>query len=288
MVVTDSTASLPADRARAAGLTVVPLHVLTAGDDLEDGADARAFVAARLRAGGVATTAQATPEAFARAYAGLAAAGAPAIVSVHLAAELSGTVLSAAEAARHASVPVHVVDSRTVALGTGFAALAAARAAASGAGAAAVAEAALGVATATRTFFAVQDLAYLRRGGRIGAAQAFVGSMLGSRPLLRVGDGRIAVAETVRGEARAGRRLVDLGVEAAVALGPGPDVAVHHFDAPEAGRDLAERLAAALAAAGVAVDGGHPLLAEVTAVVGVHAGPGVLGVVVAPHLHMPH
>lgn len=283
VVVTDSTASLSPEMAHEAGIVVVPLHVLVGEDDLDDDAGARAAVATRLRAGGTATTAQVTPDAFARVYADLADGGAAAIVSVHLAAGLSGTVRSAEEAALTAAVPVGVVDSRNVALGTGFAALAAARAAAAGAGLAEVVEAARTVAAAATTVFAVQDLGHLRRGGRISAAQAFVASVLGARPLLRVRDGAIGVAETVRGEARAARRLVTLAVEAAVGLAPGAvHVAVHHFDAEAAGRDLADRLGQALAQAGVDVDGGAPLLAEVTAVVGVHAGPGVLGIVVAP------
>ncbi len=284
-VVTDSTASLPRDICDEADVLVIPLRVVLDGEDAEDDERARAAIATRLRAGGSATTSQATPEAFVRAYADLAEAGADAIVSVHLSGELSGTVGSAAEAARTAPVPVEVVDSRTVGMGTGFAALAAARAASAGGGIGDVVAAARAMAESSAVFFAVQDLGYLRRGGRIGAAQALVGSVLGARPLLRVGEGRIGVAETARGAARASRRLVELAVEAVAGTTTTTvSAAVHHFDAVEGAADLAVRLEAGLTEGGFGLDAERVLLAEVTAVVGVHTGPGVLGVVVAPAL----
>ncbi len=285
VVVTDSTASLPAEVAQRAGIAVVPLQVVVDGTDaVDDGAVNGPEIARALRAGGRATTSQPAPAAFARTYARLAEEGASAVVSVHLSGELSGTVRSALEASTEAPIPVYVVDSRTVALGTGFAALAGAEAAASGAGADEVAETCRTVAAASSVVFAVQDLGYLHRGGRIGATKMLVGSMLGARPILRVVDGRIGVAETVRGAGRASRRLVELLLDAARGLGAGPlQVAVHHFDAEALAHEVAETLATRLDEEGVAHDA--VLVAEVTAVVGVHTGPGVLGVVVAPALH---
>lgn len=286
VVVTDSTASLPPAIVREAGIVVVPLHVLLDGADLADDEPARAAVAARLRAGGTATTSLAPPESFTRVYAELAASGATGIVSVHLSAELSGTAGAAREAATGAPVPVTVVDSGSVALGTGFAVLAAARRAAQGGGLGEVSDVARDTAAAAAVYFAVQDLAYLRRGGRINAAQALVGSVLGARPILHMDDGRIGVAETVRGAARASRRLVELAVDAARTLPSAPvAAAVHHFDSEEVGRELAEHLGGALREAGFELSSDPPLVAEVTAVVGVHTGPGVLGVVVAPAPH---
>lgn len=285
VVVTDSTASLPVEEADAAGIAVVPLQVILEGETaVDDAAALGRDLAQALRSGGKATTSQPAPEVFARTYARLAEEGARAIVSVHLSGELSGTVRSAAEAATRSPVPVHVVDSRTVALGTGFAALAGARAAADGADAEQVATLCRETAAASSVVFAVQDLGYLRRGGRISATKLLVGSVLGARPILRVVDGRIIVAETVRGAGRASRRLVDLALEAVQGLAPADVLlGVHHFDAEEAAGEVSEAVAARMGEEGL----GHSrvLVAEVTAVVGVHTGPGVLGVVVAPLLH---
>lgn len=287
VVVTDSTASLPAEEARAAGVAVVPLQVILDGAEaVDDDAALGRDLAQALRSGGKATTSQPAPEAFVRTYARLAEEGARAIVSVHLSGDLSGTVRSAAEASTRSPVPVHVVDSRTVALGTGFAALAGARAAADGADVDQVMAICRETAAASSVVFAVQDLGYLHRGGRISATKLLVGSVLGARPILRVVDGRITVAETVRGAGRASRRLVELVLEAAHDLAPADVLlGVHHFDAEDAAREVAEALASRLGEVGV--DHAEVLVAEVTAVVGVHTGPGVLGVVVAPRLHNP-
>ena len=283
-VVTDSTASLSVDVVRECGITVVPLNVVLDDAPAEDDGPAGAELAKALRSGGRMTTSQPAPEAFSRAYAALADEGFETIVSVHISGELSGTARSAAEAAGQASVPVHVVDSRTVALGTGFAAVAAARAAQAGAEVETILTAAGDVADRSAVLFAVQDLGYLARGGRIGAAKAFLGSVLGVRPVLRVADGRIGVAESVRGADRAGRRLVELALEAARGLAGAPvDVAVHHFDSDEKAAALAQSLSEGLDGEGI--EHAPVVLAEVTAVVGVHTGPGVLGVVVAPRVH---
>ena len=121
--------------------------------------------------------------------------------------------------------------------------------------------------------FYVDTLEHLRRGGRIGAASALLGTALAVKPLLHVVDGRIALREKVRTSARALSRLVDLAAEAA---GDGPaDVAVHHLAAPERAELLALQLRERIAGLGVL----H--VSEVGAVVGAHVGPGALGVVVS-------
>ena len=162
-------------------------------------------------------------------------------MSIHLSAELSGTWdaarLAASQVGEHI---VTVVDSRSAAMGSGFAVLAAARAAAAGADAAAVAEAARRTAAATRTFFVVDTLEHLRRGGRIGPAAALLGSALAVKPVLHVLDGKVVPLEKVRTSARALNRLVQRVVEE---VGGAPvSLAVHHLAAPE----KAERLAAEL------------------------------------------
>lgn len=271
-VVTDSTASLPDGLADAAGLAVVPLEVVVDGVPHREGVDlGPAGLVAALREGRRLTTSQPAPDAFARTYSRLAARGAREIVSVHLSGELSGTVTSAALAAQTAPVPVHVVDSRTVGMGLGFAALAAARAAGSGRDAVRAAER---VAAGGSVRFAVETLEHLRRGGRLGPVAAAVGTVLGVRPVLAVRDGRIDVVEKVRTAARARSRVVDLAAADAQRR-DAYEVAVHHLGEPDLAHEVADQVRARCPRARAV----H--VAEVSAVVGAHAGPGVLAVVVA-------
>jgi DegV family protein with EDD domain len=159
-------------------------------------------------------------------------------------------------------------------MGLGYAVLAAADAAGTGADGACVEAAAADVATRCRVFFSVDTLDRLRRGGRIGAAAALVGTALAVKPLLHVVQGRIVPLEKVRTSARATQRLVELAAQAA---GDGPaDLAVHHLGAAERAEDVAARLRER-------VPGLRRLLvSEVGAVIGAHVGPGLLGVVVVP------
>jgi DegV family protein with EDD domain len=169
---------------------------------------------------------------------------------------------------------VRVVDSRSTAMGLGFAALAAAASAATGASPAEVERVAVDTASRTRTFFCLQTLEYLRRGGRIGSAAALLGTALAMKPVLHVSGGKIVPLEKVRTISRAVTRLVELAVEAA---GDGPvGLAVHHLGTPERAAELATRLEERLPrSAGC-------LVSEVGAVIGAHTGVGVLGVVVLP------
>ncbi|MFB4266915.1 DegV family protein [Nonomuraea sp. GTA35] len=219
-----------------------------------------------------ATTSRPTPARFATCYSDLAAGGATAIVSIHVSGELSGTIESAMAAARDAPVPVEVIDSRSIAMGLGYPVLAAARAAASGASPDEVAAVARHSMRGTRTFFYVDTLDYLRRSGRIGAAASLFGSALMIRPLLHIADGRISLLEKVRTSSRAIARLEDLAVEVA---GERPvEVAVQHLAARERAEALAERLRKR-------VPGLRDLrVVEVGAVIGVHVGPGMLGLTV--------
>lgn len=273
-VVTDSTASMPAGLIEATGVVVVPLDVVVDGVPHREGLDiTTAQIIAALRAGAVVRTAHPGPEAFARAYARVAARGATEIVSIHLSGELSGTVTSAQIAAQSAAVPVHVVDSRTVGMALGFAALRAARS--GSADGAAVARAAEKQAGRTTVRFAVDTLEFLRAGGRLGPLAATLGTVLGLRPVLSVREGRLDVVEKVRTSARARDRVVELAVADAARRGR-VEMAVHHLGDVASADRVADRLRAACGARLGAVH-----VAEISAVVGAHAGPGLLAVVVA-------
>lgn len=276
-VVTDSTAYLPAGVADKYDVAVVPLHVvLGAWSGREALEVSPADVAAALGERRVhVTTSRPTPGQFAHAY---RATGASEIVSVHLSARLSGTVdaarLAAAQVA-HDGIAVRVVDSRSVAMGLGFPVIAASEAAAGGADLSCVEAAAVAAIEATSSFFYVDTLEHLRRGGRVTAASALVGTALGVKPLLVMRDGEIVLLEKVRTFSKALARLRELVVAQA---GETPvDIAVHHLAAPARAAALADQLRASLP--------GHQqlYLSEVGAVVGAHVGPGLLAVTVWRH-----
>jgi DegV family protein with EDD domain len=276
-VVTDSTAYLPPELVEQYGIEVVPLYVTLAGRSGREGIDIQPMDVARALStrGQQVSTSRPTPGDFVAAYRRRLQAGADSVVSVHLSAELSGTWdaarLAAAQVGEHV---VTVIDSRSTAMGTGFAVLAAARAAAQGANAADAADAARRTALATRTLFVVDTLEHLRRGGRIGPAAAVLGSALAVKPVLHVVDGEVVPLEKVRTTGRALHRLVQRAVDAA---GPGPaSVAIHHLAAPE----RAERLAGELRERLPNLRELH--VSEIGAAIGAHVGPGAVGIVVVP------
>lgn len=278
-LVTDSTASLPADVAAERGITVVPLQVVIGATSYDEGVEGGAtpeMLAEALHAWTPVSTSRPNPDEMLEVYEKLAAEGATEIVSIHLSGELSGTFESAQLAARKAPVPVLTVDSRQVGMGTGFAVLSASEARDQGGDAGAVAAAARRRVSLTTSLFYVDTLEYLRRGGRVGAAAAFVGSALAVKPILRIEHGRVTPYERVRTAGKALSRLEELAVDAAGSARV--DVAVAHLASPDRGATLAERLGERLAAG---LEGRPVHLGEIGAVLGAHVGPGMVAVVVA-------
>lgn len=279
VVVTDSTASLPPDIAEARGIRVVPLQVVIGARVIDEGPDGATpdVVAEALREFVPVSTSRPAPALFAEVYRELAAAGADEIVSIHLSGEMSGTVESAQLAALEADVRVHVVDSTQVGIATGFAALTACDVLDAGGTAQEASAAALARGQAATSLFYVDTLEYLRRGGRIGAAAAILGSALSVKPLLEIADGKVAPRERVRTASRALARLVELAVEAAGDRTV--DVCVSHL----ANADRAEELAAILAERlAEGLEGREVMCGELGAVLGAHVGPGMVAVCVAP------
>jgi DegV family protein with EDD domain len=192
------------------------------------------------------------------------------IVSIHLAGGMSGTVRSAEQAREQLgdrAERVHVVDSASACGGQGLVLLAAAAAARSGADAATVAAHTREARKELKLWFAIDTLEYLRRGGRIAGAQAWLGSALRIKPILTV-ESEITPVERVRTSRRAFERMVDLlrschedGADAYM---------VQHIQAPQE--------AARLAARGREIFGHDPLIiSEIGPVIGTHTGPGLLG-----------
>ncbi|MQA25756.1 MAG: DegV family EDD domain-containing protein [Micromonosporaceae bacterium] len=272
-VVTDSTASLPNELVERHGVHVVPLHVIIDGVSAKEGVEvlpiqvARAFGERRGRV----TTSRPTPGEFSEVYAELLRE-ADGVVSVHVSGKLSGTVEAAQLAAEGFADRVTVIDSCSTGMGLGFPALAAAEAAASGADLAEARRAVEEAVARTSVLFYVDTLEFLRRGGRIGAGEALLGTALAVKPILHVADGEVLVKEKVRTAGRALARIEDLSLSAA---GAGPvDIAVHHLDSARRAADVIDHLSSKLPELREA----HT--SEVSAAVGAHVGPGLVGVVV--------
>lgn len=272
-VITDSTASIPASLLPE-DVRVVPLLVQVGARTVaDDGSLPAAELIAAMKARQSVITSRPAPSLLAAAYRDALSAGAERVVSVHISAELSGTWDSARLAAQEFDYgQVRVVDSRSTAMGLGFAVLAAAAAAADGADAGAVQDAAVAVVDRTACLFYVDNLDALRRGGRISASQAMLGTALSVKPLLHVQNGRIRPLEKVRTAGRAIARLLDLAVTAA---GDGAvEIAVQHLGARARAEEIAAALTQRLPAARVVET------SEVGAAVGAHTGPGTVGVII--------
>jgi DegV family protein with EDD domain len=276
-IVTDSTSSLPCELLDRWGIHQVSLYVGWDGDlRPEDSYDIREFYARLQDSERLPATSQPSVGDFLACFEPLAAAGTD-VVSIHLASGLSGTCESAREAARTVAERGHpgrieVVDSQTGAGGLGCVVVAAARAAEAGAGVDEVVEAATAARAGLDLWFCLDTLEYLRRGGRIGAAQALVGSALQIKPILTFGT-EISPVGRVRTRKRAFQRMVaylhelrELGAR---------DWIVQHAQAP----DDAQRLVAE----GTEALGCEPLFCiEVGPVLGAHLGSGLLVGGVAP------
>jgi DegV family protein with EDD domain len=273
-VVSDTTSYLPPELVEEAEVRLVSLYV-----NWEDGSQREADMPnfdefyTRLRtADQLPTTSQPSIGDFLEIYEPLIDEGRD-IVSIHIAGGISGTVDAARQAAERiaengAPDRVTVIDSESACGGLGLITIAAARAALAGAGAREVAERAYDTSRGMKMWFAVDTLEYLRKGGRIGAAQAWVGSALKIKPILTF-EQEVTPIERVRTGARARARLTAYidqhrkdGAEVWV---------VQHTQAPDEAASLVSEVEKIM--------GRPPLwVSEIGPVIGTHAGPGLLGV----------
>lgn len=274
-LVTDTTHYLPRERLEAAGIHQVSLYVrFDDGERRESELPDYAGFYERLRsAATLPGTSQPSIGDFLAVYEPLLDAGRE-IVSIHLADGMSGTYRAALQARERlldrgvAPERVQVLDSTTACGGLGIVVLAAASAARAGADADAVLQRAREARAALRMWFCIDTLEYLRRGGRVGGAQAWLGSALRIKPILTV-ESEITPIERVRTAGRAFERMVDYlrarrddGADAWV---------VQHIQAPEQAQRLVAR--------GRELFGREPaFVSEVGPVIGAHVGPGLIGV----------
>lgn len=276
-VITDSTSYLPPGWAAELGVRVVPVQVIVSGQAFDETEDAQAQrVAEALQSWQPVTTSRPSPARFTEAFREAEAAGAQGIVVATLSSAMSATYESALLAAREAAIPVEVIDTRSIAMGAGFAVVSGARAAREGRGREDVARIVRARSAAAHVYFYVDTLEYLRRGGRVSSARAAVGQALQVKPLLQVIDGHVEKVEQVRTASKALARLAELAVTAAEGDAK-VDIAVQHLGAPE-------RAASLVATLGERLPGATVIEGTVGGVVGAHVGPGMVAVVVAPRV----
>jgi len=267
VVVTDTSSRLPAELLEKWSIRIVPLHILLDGDDLRDGVGEVPDDVHKLHA----TTAAATPAELADVYQeALADSGGEGVVAVHISSALSGTYGNAQRTAADLDPAVRVIDSRSAAMGTGFCVLAAARAAAAGGDLDTVADAASSAVSRSHAFMVVHRLDNLRRSGRIGGAKAWLGTALALKPLLRVEDGKLVLAQRVRTVSGATAAMIDRVCEI---VGDGSAaLAVHHVANPEGASEVAATLARRLPACEPAI------VTPLGPVLGLHVGAGAVAV----------
>jgi DegV family protein with EDD domain len=274
-VVADTTSYLPRELLEKHDVREVSLYVGLEGEQERESdiTDLHGFYE-RLRVSDqTVTTSQPSVGDFISVYEPLLAEGKE-IVSIHLSAGISGTCESAMQARERLTAEgkggerILVCDSRTGAGGMGLMILAAAHAAENGASAAAAKDAAEAARTDLKIWFAVDTLDYLRRGGRIGAARAWIGTTLKIKPILTLEE-EITPIERVRTRSRAFERMVDYGRQRYEA---GADAwVVQHVQDPETAQRLID--------ACKPIFGSDPVFtSEVGPVIGAHVGPGLLGI----------
>lgn len=275
MVVTDSTANISPELLSGNPIRVLPLQLIWDHKILRDGIDISPveFYTKLVKAEVMPTTSQTTPEEFKLAYAELIDKGYD-ILSIHISSKLSGTLDSATQA-KHDFPKAHIelVDSLSTSMAMGFQVMAAARAAANGSSLKECVAIAEKAKAQTGVFFAVNTLEYLKRGGRIGGAAAFLGTALKLKPILELRDGQIEAVERVRTLSKTLDRLLDL-VELKLGSEPGPvRLCAVHGNSPVEAEQLLEKAVKRFSSTLVS----EAVIADISPVIGTHAGPGALG-----------
>lgn len=274
-IVTDSTADLPSDVASDNKIDIVPLSVIFGDEELRDGIDidAERFFERLQRESQIPTTSQPSAGAFHDVYERLANEGATEILSIHVSGKLSGTLDSARQGAAGLDVRVLHVDSQTTSLALGLGVLTSAQAVANGATVEEAQALAIDHFDRSHSFFVLDTLEYLRRGGRIGRAQEALGTLLQLKPILSFEDGEVVSV----GRARTRSKAFEEALRRAAELQPIEQIMVVDSTSPDDLLYVSQRLQDIAPNASL-------ITGMVGPTVGVHGGPGCIGfaVVTAP------
>ena len=271
-LITDTTCDIPSHLIERYDITVVPLHVIWEEETFRDRVDLepKAFYRRLTEDSEYPTTAHPTPDGFLATYRAVLQQGVEEIVVITLSSELSGAFEAASQAGTMLDAPVHVFDSKGTTMSLGWQVVAAARAREQGGGADVLLQAAEEVRKHVALYVSLDTLEYLHKGGRIGGAAKFIGSLLNIKPLVYVDHetGRVEAAGQVRTRKRGLNTLYTRFFEQLDTDRP-MHIAVMHGDAPHDAERIAERIEEEYQPAELLIDITGPVL-------GVHTGPGAI------------
>lgn len=269
-IVTDSTADLPPELVEELGVTIVPLQVIFGNEAYREGVDitTEEFYERLVKSRQLPTTSAPSVGDFQEVY-GRLLKEVDSIVSIHIGAKLSGTVQAAQTARQSLAEPerIELVDSQATSMAMGFAIIEAVEASRAGAKLAEVKAAAESAVQRTHVLFMLDTLEYLRRGGRIGRARAYLGTLLRVKPILSFREGEVYPEERVRTRARGLERMIQWAVRQQKVK----RAVVAHSTTPDEAESIRERVAMAFPNVKVHLVRFGPVL-------GTHAGPGIVGV----------
>jgi DegV family protein with EDD domain len=271
-IVTDSTAYLPTEQIQQLNITVTPLSVIWGEQVQRDGVDIlpNEFYARLSHSKVMPTTSQVTPAVMHSAFQSLLEQGYD-VIGIFISSKISGTVQSAIQAVDMLSKgadKVVILDSLATTMALGMPVITTARAAQAGANLAECQKLAQHACENSGVLFLVETLEFLRRGGRIGGAQALLGTVLNIKPILELRDGRIEPADKVRTRQKAIQRVVELASERIQGRTP-VRLAVTHANAEA-------DAAALLKVAQAELSPIETFTSSLSPVIGTHAGPGTV------------
>ncbi|MGI6226387.1 MAG: DegV family protein [Peptococcales bacterium] len=270
-IVTDSTADLPLDIIKELAITVVPLKVNFDKETFLEGKNlsSQDFYKKLSNSDRLPTTSQPSPGDFAAIYDGLAQEGAEEIISIHLSKKLSGTYQSAliAKNMLESKVNVKVIDSQLVSMGLGLIVINAARAIKAGKNSEDVCTLISEIQQKMNTYFVVDTLEFLQKGGRIGKASSLVGTLLNIKPILTITSGEAHPYEKIRGKGKALQRIIEItnqNVDREKI-----QCAITHSNSLDIALKLHEKIQSQLNFTEI-------FISDIGAVVGTHVGPGTV------------
>jgi DegV family protein with EDD domain len=267
-IVTDSTCDLPAETIAQYGIWVIPLYIHVGRQSYLDGVDIsrKDFYTQLPSFSTHPTTAVPSPEKFRAVYNALADEGATEVISIHVSSAMSAIMDVAQLAAKDTiALPVRVLDSRQLSLGTGFLVETAAKLAAQGCSVGEIIPVLNDQIKRTYVFALLDTMEFLKRSGRVNRIVAGLGTLLQIKPIMKMHDG-IPTAERVRTSSRAVERLIQMLYD----VGPMERVGIVHSNAPDRVAELRQKASHLLPAKDL-------LIVEITPVIGAHTGPGAAG-----------